>query len=781
MKKFIQKNYIAFTIMEMTLVLLITSIIAAATTPILTSAVSDYADQNYKATAGESSNAPWRPTSSYDGGGIYNSKLENTSPIGIGVKFGASASSYGYPTLAVKTFTSGNFVNSSQIQMGTDIGSEKISMDEFENVALTHSLDACNVGSDNQAYSFPAMFGNNNYMGEKSIYIGSAIQYKPADSTHWEWSLDESTGYYRADQVTSEGKDPENMYYNQSIFLGTYIDTRMNEDSIYIGSFMDRDINERDVIVIGHNMNSEAYAATYEGNILIGNYANVGRVADSIAIGNYSGYSSVFKHDIAIGNYANYNGAFKTSFLVNFGPSSNVSIGQYAGAIFGEKGLIDHGNFSAVNIGGYAGLIRKVDASGVLGHSSGAVNIGDFAGYKEVVYNEINDISGRTRTATINLGYYAGASYYQGEDQTGDGHENSVAIGYYAGRNSFAKNSVIIGSATGTYSNTASSVLIGSGIKEFTYDCRNSYETPECIYPTGTWTAGTAGTDPAYGIVSIGTNAGTNSDYKGIYLGAYAGHWGAGHEYGNVGIGPFTCSHVDGSNKWCLGWGSPSEVSSLNVAKNDMSTTGNITVWNTNVLSKSPQMFIGDARGAIQANDEQRLSYNSNDWNHTAITLYAGHIYRYNTTGTTSSNLTLDQLRWSDKRLKTNISKVYGSLDKIRSVNIYDYTLKNDEHHTPKIGVIAQEFKKIFPYEVKVEPNSKNYAVGTGSLLYTMLDAIKDLDINIQHLQTSFDNYVKDFFGLKSKVAKLEAQSKKLQADNAQMKSRLAKINAKLK
>lgn len=708
MKKFKQKKCIAFTLMEMTLVLLITSIIAAASTPIVTSAVSDYADQNYKATGGEDQNVPWRVSSGYDGGGIYNTKPLTTSPIGMNVKFGSNASDYGYPTLAIETLNQNNLFNAPQITLinAHTEGYSTIGMDEFENIAIVNGADSF--------ISSKSSSSKNTYIGEKSVFLGADIQ---------------TTAPYASTAL-------DDMYYDNSVLVGQYINTRMTENGIYMGYGITRGVNERNVIAIGNNLGSEsAYAATYQGNIIIGNYANQARVANNISIGNYAAYSSMFKHDINIGNFAGMGSAYNTTFIYSVGDSGNISMGQYAGALSGSRRAIGNGSYNVISIGAYAGRFDHLNNPS----PSNNINIGDFAGL-----SQRNNTSLETSHSNVSIGYYAGTRTFESNEDATLTNGN-VSIGYYAGYDTNENNrNVIIGSNIAKYLGAMSSVVIGNGDK--------SQDWQKTGYALGN--------GETYGALIIGSGAGANNSsiYGNVNIGYYAGNASSTNAglYGNVGIGPWACAEVTGQNKWCLGWGDKVTIGAISLSDNTI-------IWDPGTVA--PQMFIGYA---------DQYTDSSSDWDNTAITLYASNVFR-------PSSTSFNTLRWSDKRLKTNISRVVGSLDKIRKVNIYDYTLKKDEHHTPRIGVLAQEFKKIFPTEVKQEPNSKKYAVGVDSLIYTMLDAMKDLDMNIQNLQKSFDAYVNDFMGLKSKVAKLEAQSKKLQTENAEMKSRLAKINAKLK
>ena len=54
-----------------------------------------------------------------------------------------------------------------------------------------------------------------------------------------------------------------------------------------------------------------------------------------------------------------------------------------------------------------------------------------------------------------------------------------------------------------------------------------------------------------------------------------------------------------------------------------------------------------------------------------------------------------------------------------------------------------------------------------------MINAVKDVDKALTSLQNKFNKYVKDFLGLKSKVAKLEAQALQLKQQNAMLRARL--------
>lgn len=680
--------------MEMTLVLLITSIIAAASTPIVTSAVSDYAERVYAPTEGESADAPWRNASGYNGGGIYNPPVEATSPIGINSKFGSSASNYKYPALAIEA-RDGNIISNSQIQIRVNSSTpaltqySNISMDAYENIVFI-------TGSESSFTAGKVASASNNYIGARNIFMGSMLQ--------------SYSGYTYSD-----------MYYNNSVFLGSMINSRMTENVINIGSKISRHSHERNTINIGYNLNSSYSNSTYQGNVVIGNYSNLTSIRDVITIGNYASRNSAFINDVVIGKYVGMNSA--TDIIDD---SSNVIIGTYASSRPVLSPYSSNGNKKSIFIGNKAGVISNNEKALSRYYD---ISLGYYASNRVLNSNEGRD----TSLNNIAIGKYA--DYLLGLDAMSLA-SNNIKIGTYSGTNT-AKyfHNILIGSYAGYYMEDKDTIAIGS-------------------VPSSSSTPVGTGADSRRGIY-FGPYAGTYSraQYGSLYIGYYAGYNAANNStytYGNVGIGYAACGSfmTQARNKWCLGWGGYSSAIS--------------TFWNP--TNDTPQMFVGYALAPV------------NTYTNTSIVFYANDVYKPTSTSFSTFSVA------SDKRLKTNIVPLRdNSLEKIRKVNIYDYTLKDDDHKVPQIGVIAQEHKNIFPQDVRIEPMSKLYAVGLDWMIYTMLDAIKDIDKNVQNLQNKTNAYIKDFMGLKSKVAKLEAQSKALNNQNKDLKSRLAKINAKLK
>lgn len=729
MKKLIKKNCIAFTIMEMTLVLLITSVIAAASTPILTSAVSDYADKNYSASDVEAADAPWRKASGYDGGGIFNSPIENTSPVSINAKFGSAASNYGYPALVVESQSTNNLFNSPQIQVIPPNSSAyaNFAMDEFQNISLTTH------GASYRNMKVGAGSTNTTYIGNNNVFMGYAIQ-------------------------SSASVAATDMYYKNSLMIGQEVNSKMLENVILVGNKITRNYPERNTIIIGQNLSSAAYDSVYQGGIRIGSYSKDDISVNSISIGNYAAKDSSFTNNISIGSYAADNSGHMIRALVGQYSSltlGNVYIGKYAGAhYFGTTtGVFGRGDWNNIMIGGYAGYTstgynsgRTRDYNVFIGESAGRSSI---SGTSSKIYASVYNVK---------IGHCAGFL-----TQPGGSDQNNINIGYYAGTddtgfNSFyGRDNIFIGSyAARSNNNLIRSIVIGSS--------------KETSLATGYYMGNGYNVAFAQDLIAIGPYAGTansNGMYGSMYIGKYAGYFPGSSStglYGNVCIGPRTCMNMPGMNKWHLGWGGNIISGGYAITSAGTSKTPTGTqYWNPG--NAVPQMFIGYANGYSTSST---AAYSS-----TAITLYANSVYR-------PSGTTFDIFKYSDKRLKTNIVPVKDSLANLRKIGIYDYNMKDDDKKTPRIGVIAQEYKKVFPQEVKIEPNTKYYAVGSDWLVYSMVDAIKELDKNIQNIQTKFNAYVKDFMGLKSRVARLEMQAQEAKRQNAIIKSRLAKINAKL-
>ena len=686
MKKKSFKNYIAFTLMEMTLVLLITSVIAAATTPIITSAVSDSAAKGGKDTNDYLAN-PWKVSNLYNGGGIYSVPINNTSFIGINVKPGAYAATYQYPSLLVNSYATTNIVRSPQIVIESNNAISsinpnnatalKIGMDEYENILMAYenfSFDSINNSSASTD------------IGYRSIYIGSRIQ----------------------DSVPVAQLKTAN-----SVLVGYNVGAYSASYAVNIGANISRRLKEQDVVNIG----SDLYAshATYSSmeNVIIGTRTNAyGMGRYNVMLGNYAGSYSNAIRNVIIGSYAG--NRMSADYYKNY---DNIIIGYYA---LNRPSNNSNSFKNNVVIGSYASS-RLTDFSSDYFYNS--ITIGSYAGaYK--------NLSGGVGTLfdSILIGDYAGMYSFDSAKNDAIHKPKAIMIGNYAGYNSSSNTgkNIFIGKSAGQNSKSGESIYIGN------YAGMNT----------------TASANSNYSNIAIGYYAGYASDgFYNIYIGSYAGYSAKGNY--NVGIGVKACSNLSSSasKKWCLGYGTISS---------DLSKDGT----STNIWSKSN----GNAQMVIGFTDVAVGSQN--------VVLYANKVYRWNAT-------TMDKV--SDRRFKTNIVPSKHSIKDIRKINIYEYNFKADKNKSPKIGVIAQEYKKVFPNDVVRDSATKKLALSVDWMIYTMVNAVKDVDKELKYLQNSMKVYINDFSDLKTRIVNLEKQAQQIKAENEEIKSHLARVNKQLR
>ena len=97
---------------------------------------------------------------------------------------------------------------------------------------------------------------------------------------------------------------------------------------------------------------------------------------------------------------------------------------------------------------------------------------------------------------------------------------------------------------------------------------------------------------------------------------------------------------------------------------------------------------------------------------------------------TLSGDLTIN----SDERLKENIQPLGSTLDKLHQIEGKTYSLKKDEKHTPKIGVLAQEVQAVFP-ELVTEGGDGILSVNYQGLVPVLINAINEQEVKIAALE----------------------------------------------
>jgi len=95
-----------------------------------------------------------------------------------------------------------------------------------------------------------------------------------------------------------------------------------------------------------------------------------------------------------------------------------------------------------------------------------------------------------------------------------------------------------------------------------------------------------------------------------------------------------------------------------------------------------------------------------------------------------------DFIHFSDKRVKTDISKIKDPLNKVCSINGYTYKRTDTDDDKTHTGVLAQEVMEVLP-EVVHGSEDTTYSVAYGNMVGLLIEAIKELKLEIDELKKS--------------------------------------------
>ena len=444
MKKF-NKNFIAFTLSEMMIVLLLVSVISAATIPAITSRDEVKAGQMASGSGPVNFSSNWFYDSTFTRGYYF----QNSNPS---VRIGGS-------TINLRI---GSAPLMLQRESGLRIREGRSDIAFFDKEKrLTGKISTDSSGSI--------------AIGQYSMVGGSTI-----DSTGGNLAI----GTY-ASALNTFG------YANTVIgaYAGAYDHTVSftNLSNILIGSDIKNAQTIRNNVVIGSN------AA-----------ANMSNAEEYVGIGYYSAYNGCANFNVVnIGAYAAANpvaGNIRSQSAVNIGAYTDYASYPNGIAFLGNSSVKDE--FGVVNIGGWAGADNSASSSTLQkGNGLSVVNIGAFAGYKTVRGGNVNIgyYAGSNNKANnaaigdynINIGRYAGSSLststsqlavkninigtYAGYHSRGNYSNNigrfagfdstnvlTSSIGEYAGSNASATKSVFIGHYAGYRASGEDNVFISS-------------------------------------------------------------------------------------------------------------------------------------------------------------------------------------------------------------------------------------------------------------------------------------------------------------------------------
>jgi len=145
----------------------------------------------------------------------------------------------------------------------------------------------------------------------------------------------------------------------------------------------------------------------------------------------------------------------------------------------------------------------------------------------------------------------------------------------------------------------------------------------------------------------------------------------------------------------------------------------------------------------------------------------------------------------SDKRLKNVGGEFTDGLDKIRELKPYNFNFKKDKEKSPKVGVMAQDLKKVFPKAV-TKGDDGFFIIRQEDMFYAMVNSIKQLDKIVQNVVGQIKEVVVmvHILELKNmelvkvdnlnskKIKILESKNKELEKNNKLLDSRLSKLES---
>lgn len=161
------------------------------------------------------------------------------------------------------------------------------------------------------------------------------------------------------------------------------------------------------------------------------------------------------------------------------------------------------------------------------------------------------------------------------------------------------------------------------------------------------------------------------------------------------------------------------------------------------LTSASTNTWIGDQHGMPSDGDYYTFSPANDGW----LRLYGGASGQGNMVGNYAglqvgnlyingtATATTDMVVTSDRRLKSDIKKIEGALDKLIKINGYIYTHNNQASS----GCMAQEVKEVLPEVVRGSEDTV-YTLAYGNMAGLIIESIKELKSEIDELKSSRNN-----------------------------------------
>ena len=697
---------LAFTLAEMMVILGIFSAIAAATMPVIS--LRQNLDNSDSATNPAASD-PWTENTDYDALSYYNSgsSLVSTSAVMVGGQVSDDAASIGYPQLIVKSNKDFGYNCGSHLVLFKNVGGNSYYGGRIFMGSEADASDSIALGAN----ALDAMQGNHtSYSRDKSIAIGT---------------------YALNNQSSTAGGTKNSIAVGYKTLNPWYNTSRTVENTIAIGVENGR-------------------GGSYEDSVLIGNYA--GGAANwgpsnkvyerSVLIGNYAGNDSVTNvENVAIGTKA-------ASSLVS--SWNNVAIGYYAAYSNGA------GIYNSVAVGANAARDISSGADGVVAVGADAANNADASDnniYLGRSAGENSYTSGSGDRHAIMLGAFAGArsSKTSSVSHAGFGDTTPILIGAYAGYNTHSM------TTTGSSISNTDPVVIGYGAL--------SHLVPDNtlgIVPVKVWT-----------------------NFPDVTIGSFAGHGAYGDLSGSVLIGTYAGANTNSLvHTVCMGYGTCanskgsydvriapygmnrnekadlSEFENLRAGLSHIGYLGGIYDKSLPSIPYKTGVYNNLFNADVSPGDDSTMvitpKMSQDDYSKTSsIILYAEKVF----------GPTARFTEFSDRRLKENIKPARYGLNEIRKLNVYEYTWKTDKSNAPQIGVIAQEMQEVLPEGVH-EGEDGYLAIDSTWIIYSMVNAVQELDKTITVLQHNLKSYAKEYVNLTKRIVVLQQKVNELEKEN---------------
>lgn len=179
---------------------------------------------------------------------------------------------------------------------------------------------------------------------------------------------------------------------------------------------------------------------------------------------------------------------------------------------------------------------------------------------------------------------------------------------------------------------------------------------------------------------------------------------------------------------------------------------------NTTFGAQHTKLIVGTGNGnVINAKDNNGTYLNIQfNWRSNTQKTYIDPKNNIYTSGNVLSNQS-----FSDRRLKTLLCKNENILDKIRHIDVYDYTRVDDEDKVLKTGVIAQDVKKAFPALVMLDTLDESPTAGYYAVNHATLGAVVAIG-GCNELYAKYKMQQQTIDDLQSKLALLMQEVEKM-------------------